>query len=143
MVSKNFILFFTHNDFPGMKPYVMKCFFKGVSAAPDGDVFDRLATAMEGGNEEAAEQPPQKDIIELANGENAGNFLVENIMMTMLLHWRTPPQLCQQIPYFRGWGIVVSAKERRMCSHNSIFLEFGRRLTVFKIFELLIFKKFI
>ncbi len=57
-VSSNNCAFFTHNDFPGVELHVTKFFFKATSAAPDGNVFDRVATAVKGANEEAAEQPP-------------------------------------------------------------------------------------
>ncbi len=107
-------------------------FFKVTSAAPDGNVFVRLAMAVEVENEEAAEQPHQVDFNVLVHNGNIGNFdqcdleeaeiLLKILMMTMLPHQRASPQLHQQIQYFKGVGIVVSAKERRMvttiCSHN-------------------------
>ena len=40
-------------------------FVKVTSAAPDGNVFDRVAMAVEGGNEVDAEQPPQVDFVEI------------------------------------------------------------------------------
>ncbi len=55
-------------------------FVKVTSAAPDGNVFDRVAMAVAGANEEAAEQPcqvdfiDQVDCIELVHHGNTGNF---------------------------------------------------------------------
>ena len=55
---------FMHDDFPGVELYVTKRFFKVTSAPPDGNVFDGELSAVEGENEEGAEQPSQHVVAE-------------------------------------------------------------------------------
>ncbi len=49
-------------------------FFKVTSAALDGNMLDRAATAVKGANEELAEKPHQVDFIELVHCDNTGNI---------------------------------------------------------------------
>ncbi len=112
---------FMHNDFPGVELYVTKRFFKVTSAPPDGNVFDGELSAVEGENEEGAEQPSQHVFAEFM--QRNGNFdqcdlqeaaeIIENIDDDNAPAPENIPTAAPTDTIFQGWGHSGQCKREK------------------------------